>query len=293
MPRVIRTITCASDDDWFASAQFEDRVTVWSLKERKRACDLDNTGYDFGGSRLCMLGGDESRVIVGSNERRSVRAYSATNGQVLWQRDGIQNLGGCMPLYGWNDVLVYDDSMIQRLDGRSGRVIDRFRGEKAFASLYSPLIAIDTRPHITMRSGSDNQMLWRKPLESFGILCAAFSPDAVLIAEPGGPLRAFSLEGKPLWSSPREPEWHTINLAWNTDLSSWIGVDMGYNIHNNPRLLVQWDRNGNILVKEPIGEAIESQLFPSGRYLVTSDGQLRSIPSLELVWRFDDDSHIV
>src|SRR5690606_29442582 len=99
----------------------------------------------------------------------------------------------------------------------------------------------------------------------------AFSPDAVVVAEPCGPLRAFSLDGELLWSSPCEDERHIINTAWNPDLSSWVGVEMAFNTRGIPRWLVQWDTNGNILSKERCGEAIESALFPSGRYLVTSD----------------------
>lgn len=298
MPRLIRTIACASDDDWFATAHFEDKVTTWSLKQRRRVCDLDDTGFDFGGSRLCMLGGDEPRVVVGSYEREKICAYSAITGAVIWNRDAMGGMGSVLASNG--DILVKtENKIIHRLDASSGKTLGKFRGIRhVLSSPWNSLAIFESKPYFSLWSVNENSKLWHERLESFSILCAAFSPDAVLIAEPAhwqpdnvppGPVRCFSLDGKLLWSSPRDPKWHTINAAWNADLSSWIGVDMGYNIRRNPRSLVQWSVDGEILSKQFCGESIESQLFPSGRYLVTSDGQVRSVPSLELVWQFSED----
>ncbi len=46
------------------------------------------------------------------------------------------------------------------------------------------------------------------------------------------------------------------------------------------------DSDGRIVSREGFGHSMTTELFPSGRHLVASDGRVMTIPSLDIEWDF-------
>ncbi len=240
----ISEIACAADDNLFATALFERSVTTWSLQQQRQFCELD-TDYDFGGARLCVLGDDSPVVFVGSYDHKNVSAYSAIDGRTKWRRQMTEGLGAVRPSYFDQRILVeVEGGKTYQLDSHSGETTDCLTSDDSYASSYAPLLVLEKKPNFSLWSVNEDCLLWQRPLESFGVLSVAFSPDAVLITEPCGPVRAFTLDGELLWSNPCAADTHVINSAWNDELSCWVGVEMVYETRGNPRSLVQWIPTG-------------------------------------------------
>jgi len=49
--------------DLFVTAEFDKKVTLWSLKKMKKITEIDPT-LDFGGKRLVLVTNDEEPIIV-------------------------------------------------------------------------------------------------------------------------------------------------------------------------------------------------------------------------------------
>jgi hypothetical protein len=88
----IRDIACPLENaDLFATAEFDGRVTVWSVAAQKPIATF-GTVSEFGGKRLAILDGDPPIVVAGAWARHGVCAYEASSGRMLWQRRDLRQV---------------------------------------------------------------------------------------------------------------------------------------------------------------------------------------------------------
>lgn len=82
-----------AEADIFATAEFEKKVTVWSMR-RKRKIAVITTVLDFGGTRLAMVGQSGLCLLNAASFEGPMNAYDL-EGNVLWSRRdlvGVQQL---------------------------------------------------------------------------------------------------------------------------------------------------------------------------------------------------------
>jgi hypothetical protein len=76
---------------WFATAECEHAVEVWSLAERRLMSSFE-TVLDPGGRRLALLAEDRPIVVAGAYHRHGICAYDALSGDRLWQRKELKRV---------------------------------------------------------------------------------------------------------------------------------------------------------------------------------------------------------
>src|SRR5262249_29443618 len=82
-----------TDGDFFATAEFEERVTLWSILRRKKLAEI-KTVLDFGGKRLTLVQESVFTVLSAGSFYGPVNAYDM-EGSILWSRKdlvGVQQL---------------------------------------------------------------------------------------------------------------------------------------------------------------------------------------------------------
>jgi len=90
------------------------------------------------------------------------------------------------------------------------------------------------------------------PLRSFAVLDAAFSDDAVVFSEAGGPLRCLSYAGDVVWELAFDAGSHALEVAWNPHVDRWLAIVWNFE-KCGPHWLYQVDREGLI---DPISNAL-------------------------------------
>jgi len=286
----IRHIACAiQESDLFVTAQFQHTVSMWSLARRRKVAQFD-TVLDFGGRRLAVVPGRQPVVIAGAYNLHGVCAYSAMDGEVLWQRKDLRKVQYVCWLGAGRTAeqvgVGFDSRAFQLLCLRSGRTISSMRAvRELYLSPYATVALRVSESSVSVCSLPDWSILWKQPLRSFAVLDAAIGPDAVVFSEAGGSLRCFDLQGRDLWEWAPGAGRHVTRTAWGESSDTWLAVEWPYGT-GGPDTLVVLDRGGHPISRKPIGEVAECEFLAGGRYVVTSGGRVLRTPRLQLSWKF-------
>jgi outer membrane protein assembly factor BamB len=280
-----------ANEDIFATAHSEKEVTVWSFKTRRRLSTF-STILDFGGPRLGLSYAGWPMVIAGS-WTRGVVAYHGSNGEIQWSRPDLRNVQQVRDFSDGSSSIVgvgLDQGPFHILNVETGQNHSELASIKEiypspFGSLYL-LLSLDKAVHLSVELRLP--AIWKRPLVSFAILDAAFSPGQVAYSEAGGSVYCFDLYGTEIWRFRPEQGHHVMQLAWDWDGQRWLAVNWPYQL-GGPKLLLEIDTKGNSRVVASLGHSLEVEFFPSGKYLITSSGEVVSTQSGESVWKFYTD----
>ena len=296
----IRHLAVSDESEIIAAALFEKTVQIWSWKTGQQIGEFQ-TMLDFGGRRLA-LSPDGTRCIVGPWSRkgrgpRGLAAYSVPDGQLLWNREEIghiQDVG--ISGSGQEIYCGVEGSSAYIIEASTGETRGRVRGAtKIVGSRYSqhnlivqkrPKAVMDCRPITSKNYFKYPNYLMRGPSEfeiqplSFGLLAAAFSPDAVCLSEPKdglhprenmGGIRLVDLE-------TGAARWHldigSNHLAYNSSDAKFYCVAAP---QDNPRDSSLIRLASNILDCDQVallGSCWEAAFSPSGTVLVTVQGDV-------------------
>jgi hypothetical protein len=294
----IRDIACPLESaDLFATAEFDGRVTVWSVAAQKPIATFD-TVCEFGGKRLAVVDGDPPIVVAGAWARHGVCAYEATSGRMLWQRRDLRQVQTLSALPSGRVGVGFERRVFHVLAASSGETLTTIRGVyDLYASRNVPFALGQGR------SGSEwiglydlrGARIWRAHMSSFAIVDAALGPDAILVAEVGSPLGCLDWSGVDQWHWVPPGSGDVIRVAWNEQAEAWAAAHRPHGPMEPLRmLLLDLATDGEIRSSREIGSVYEAQFLAGGSLLVVSriegneiiGGEVLHVTSGERVWSF-------
>jgi hypothetical protein len=291
----IQHLAILDDSAIVAAAFFEKTVQIWSWKSCDQIGEFE-TVLDFGGKRLAVTP-DGSACIVGSYGRRGhlgggIAAYSIPNGVILWHRTDIRciqyvRLSGS----GRQIYCGIEGEPAYVLETATGTTIERISGAvEIIGSGYTAhKLIIEKERYIII--GED------EPVEvapnSFALLDASFTPDAVCIAEPKNALHPREQPGgvRVVNLVAGDPRWHVALRSNHVTFNSadgWFYCVAHSQIEQNERSLVRVAGSeldcAQIIM---LGQCREEAFSPSGRLLVTAHGDVYETSTGNQVAFFD------
>ena len=275
--------------DMFATAIFENTVSIWSYKEKRKITEFD-TVLDFGGRRLLFIPGETPFLIAGAYERHGICAYDALTGELLWQRKDLYKIQFLNAIRRSNkEIFVgagFDARPFLFLDLVSGDTVTFFKGiRKMYSGKKSISIISTANKQIKYICTEDFSFKWAKKTDTFAFLDAAVGPESIVISQVAGPLHCIDVKGELLWNwQPKEGS-HILSVAWFELEKIWLAIRWSYK-KGGDKELIAIDNKGNQLWSNTIGTCAECEFFNSGSSLITSDGTIIDVLSMKPIWQF-------
>jgi outer membrane protein assembly factor BamB len=285
---VIRHIAAPqAGKDIFATAEFEEKVTLWSMRDRKKLAEI-RTVLDFGGARLAVVQESSFCLLIAGRFGGPLNAYDL-EGNVLWSRRdlvGVQNLASILtdsePAIG----VGADDQPYRILSALNGKEIVQLNGIKeVYASSMTTQILAITSNSAMFSAAVGSAPLWKQPLRSFAVLHGCLSSSGVAYSEAAGAMYCFDLFGTQKWILNPEKGHHFLKLAWNQPVGRWMAIDWDY-AHGGSKRLLGISPTGSLETVADLGEPAETEFFTSGGRLVTSSGDVFDLHSGQVIWNF-------
>ena len=297
----IRQIAVSESTPFFAVGAFEHDVTVWDYSQRRKVAEL-KTILDFGGERLAISNREPPLLIAGAYNRYGICAYNLSPpGKVAWWRRDLKK----PQMISVSERLglissSFDNATLQLLNVTTGDSIREFR--RAFQCYFGPLddeiILAESFGEVWSASIKSGRTICRFPVQR-GAIHVAQTEDAVLIADYGeiddtgesitqvAPARllCYSRDAQLLWQADAAPLAHFLRTIWCPELRVWFAVEEPY--VDGPRKAKAFTPEGRLAHDAIIGDVSETEFFLQGRCLVTSNGEVLELPSLNVLWRFD------
>jgi hypothetical protein len=286
----IRHIAVAEGADLFATAEFEHTVSVWSFRHRKRVAMFE-TVLDFGGKRLMLTAQPRPMVVAGAYEN-GVCGYDAHAGACMWTKQDLRKTQIVSRLKHENERSVCgigDDHKYRILDIASGDIVRELKGVKeVYSNRFNNSTVLVVSGKLGFSANASFDMMWSQATEK-PILAVASSPTAISVSQSGGSVISFDLQGRVLWKWQPQRDHHALSLCWQERLKVWLGVLWCFE-HGGPRLLISLSEQGELVSTKAIdtGEcpATEIAFLEDGEHLITSQGQVLSVPDLHSEWNF-------
>jgi hypothetical protein len=271
----------------FATGRHENIVDVWSFSERKKLSDF-NTILDFGGFRLAIAVSSSTIISTGS-WTKGIATYTIANGSMLWARSDLKRIQQVcdlsddkLPLIG----VSIDSGPYHILRADTGEDHSKLAGiEIIYASLFEPLYLLVDNARQVHLSALRIPSIWKKAINSFAILHAAFSPKEVVFSEARGPVSCFDFYGTKMWEFQPQENHHILRLVWDMALHRWLGIDWNFK-YGGPKSLIEIDIAGSARPLMNIGNCQQAEFSPDGNYLIISTGKVISTQSAEPAWTF-------
>lgn len=298
----IRHIAASSAAPVFATALFEHAVTTWDFSSR-REINSFHTILDFGGYRLALVDGDELFVVAGAYRRGGVCAYHPASGETVWQRRDVRPVQH-LTASGQDGLIAVglEGRPLHILHSRTGETVRTFRGASvcSFGPVRDEVVLTGRRGQSGLYSLASGKRLCTYALGQ-GSLSVAQTASAVLLTDfgadqddwptevtrpliPGG-LLCYARDGEFMWHAEAPLGSHFLKVAWSEHLRLWLGIQWAYS-KGGPWVLKAFCEDGSLAHETQTGPIWEADFLLDSRYLITSDGQVLALPSLELVWQF-------
>lgn len=288
----IRHIASPSEGaDVFATGAFERAVCVWSLREKKKISQFD-TILDFGGRRLAVVPWGRPMVVAGAYSG-GVCAYDAYTGYALWHRHEIRNVQFLTASRVKSERILLgvgtDVGAFQIIDVNSGQTIDVLKGIRELYWSRLGIGSIQVAPReIAFSPGEDWKIVWRRTLPG-PVLDVAMNRTAITISISGGGVLCYDVQGRNLWDWQPDKGHHVLSLCWHEQSRTWVGVCWCFETGGSRRLILL-DECGRLLsdkdIDTPERPIFESAFLGAGEYLITSGGEVLTVPDLRPAWVF-------
>ena len=276
----------------FATAEFQDKVTLWSVGGRTRLTQI-RTVLDFGAKRLVVLQEQGFGLLSAANFYGPVNAYDL-EGNVIWSRKDLVGVQQLAAIPSQRELMIgvgSDGQPYRILSALDGKEITKLDGIKeVYASSTTPLIlAITAQRSICLTelrlTEVHSTTIWKRPLESFAVLHGCLSSKEVAYSEAGGAVYCLDMRGKQKWVVNPEKNRHFLRLAWNQVAARWMAIDWDY-ARGGAKRLLEISETGVVRLVTDLGEPAESEFFATGERLVTSNGDILDISSGQVVWNY-------
>ena len=275
-------------EDLFATGEFDTNVSVWSVAARSCVTRLA-TILDFGGERLAITS-SRSPIVATGSWTRGINAYECSVGKRIWSRFQIRNVQQVCDLSEPSNPrlgVVTEGGFFRVLDGLTGETklkIGYF--ERVFPSNFGDLYLGISGQHVQLASLNDAAPMWKRKLESFAVLHAAFSTNLVTYAEAAGSVHCCDFSGREVWKVVPASGEHVRSLAWNPESRKWLALSHRYESGSTEFQLFEIDESGDFRSTITVEAGSDAKFFSSGRYIVTAAGSVIYAISGSTVWRF-------
>jgi hypothetical protein len=288
MESLIRHIAVPqAETDIFATAELEDRVTLWSLRDRRKLTEI-RTVLDFGATRLAMVQHLGSCLLIAASFEGPVNGYDL-EGSVLWSRKDLVGAQHLTPIPNGPEPMIGVGSegephrVLGALDGKEITARDGIK--KMYSSLSTAKILAITSNSAICLAGLSSVPLWQQSLVSFAVLHGGLSSRQVAYCEAAGAMYCFDLAGTHKWTLKPDKNRHFLRLTWNQATGRWMAVDWDYENGGSKRLL-EISEAGNAALIADLGEPSETEFFATGDRLITSNGDIFDTHSGQVIWNF-------
>lgn len=273
-----------NNQDLFVTAEFEKRVSLWSLKSMEKISVIDTT-LDSGGNRLCLIPTDQEPIVVtGAYTRYGINAYNL-NGKKLWERKDLKKSQYIKSLKIGGEECVgigFDEKPFHFLNVHTGDTIKLYKGVRDIFTNQDDTLWITVSDRDIKLIDTDKEVARLRKNTDF--LSAGFSDEKILI-NISHSLICYDNIGNENWryNCPEEHIFH--NVCWNTKRKYWLFILWNY-INGGPKYLCKVDENGSLISKDELGEIWEYAFSGDGQLLITSDGEVIDTHNLRVVWKF-------
>ncbi len=244
-------------------------VRLFSISDRAFVRDLF-TYKDSGGVSVA-ISADDQLCLVGSYYAWALACFDIRTGDLVWKREDLRRFYGLTFSPELNSLFGYfDGKSALRIDPRTGRTLESFRGVKdVAASPFTGLVLFGDSKSFVLRNGA-GERLWAVPRESFAVLDVAWSPDTVAISEVAATrsdgakagIRCYSLHGELLWRY-KGRKTHVQPLMYNPQVGGYVGVD--FTAGTEDRFLVYWEeQTGGIKHERVIPHTMHGEICQQG-----------------------------
>jgi hypothetical protein len=236
----------------------------------------------FGGvlGRLALVTTpDRVIVVTGAWWRGEVAGYDGHTGGRVWRRDDVREVRHLAAAGDGSQVAVsFQRSPMQFLDGLTGETVASARGARAFhASRYAQVGVAEFDGYAAMVMVDPWKVQWRLPIAGFGMLAAAFTPDAVLVSDTtetgSASVYDFTLSGQLLWRYRASPQRNVPWLGRDNKTGDWLGVERDVE-HATSDALIRWNSDGELVSSLPLERADEYAFLLGGQFIVASPDKI-------------------
>ena len=192
----IRHLAITDEPAIVAAAFFESKVQIWSWKTSQQIGEFE-TILDFGGRRLALS--PDGRICITGSYSRGLAAYSIPDGRLLWHRRDLRKLQLIYLNALGSEIYCGDDRpSVHIIETETGNSLGKVaRADRIVPSQTGPHQLVSRRQDAYTVTGPGEFAI---SAVSFGLLDAAFSPEAVCLAEPKTGIRCIDLvSGSVLW----------------------------------------------------------------------------------------------
>jgi len=262
-------------------------VQIWDLTAGHRISQFETVFY-FGGRRIALSPDGDRCAAAEWNKGRhgGVACYDAVTGNLLWQRSDIRHTQAVRFSPSGDHVWCsQSEGPLQQLNAATGETTQKFRGVSGIA--VSPYEA----DHLFQKSTGFLVQTARQfviPRESFALLDAAFSPNAVCISEATGPVRCIdSNTAQERWRYLPPPGCHVIRLVYRPPDDHFYGVEMGYREGASHRLLRCHAHTGKAEAVRPLTRPFSMEFVPAGDLVLDSEGEMFDLSTGDSLGRLE------
>jgi hypothetical protein len=276
-----------AETDIFATAEYEEIVTLWSLRRRRKLAEL-KTVIDFGAPRMAVVQESSLCLLIAAGFAGPVNAYDF-KGNVLWSRSDLAGVQQLMPIPNGPEPMVgiglegQPYVVLSAIDGREVSRLNDIR--KLYGTRSTASILGITRKSAVCLAALASTVLWEEPLKSFAVLHGALSSRQATYCEAAGSVYCFDLDGTRKWILHPDRDHHFFRVGWNHVTGQWMAIDWDYEKGSSKRLHAI-NETGNAAFVADLGEPAETEFFASGDLLVTSNGDIVDAQSGQIVWTF-------
>jgi WD40 repeat protein len=268
----IRHIAAARDVPLVAIAAWEHDVEVWEAASATMIAAF-KTALEPGGQRLA-ISHDGTRVAASAFREHGVSVFDGCSGRLIWARkdlQGIQDLTWSRD--GSRLYCGLEACVLHEIDLTTGKTLEKVKNVRTrIDSPFGNAFLLDGG-QLKVQSTTGPSFLVRR--ETFCVLDAVFSPDALAISESGGSIRVFSLKsGLEIARNSPANGVHALQLAYIADDDDFFALMWPFQ-HGGGKSLVQLDvSDGRVNTIAELGQPAETEFSAVLRAVICSTGEL-------------------
>ncbi|MFJ7183697.1 hypothetical protein [Lysinibacillus xylanilyticus] len=272
------------NSDLFVTAEFEKKVTLWSLATKKKLSEFD-TILDFGGQRMVLIPFPSPIVVTAAYYRKGVAAYDALTGEKLWHRKDLTKVQ-------YVDRLIIDDEIViglgrsqgpyTILNLRDGSTKEQIRGVRRIFTDNKGLkkfIVKDAQAKLI--DVTNNKVLFKDKIDPKSVEFL----DEHFVVNTYKKIVCYDFEGQIVWQY-NCPERHIIrNLSRDVKEDEWL-IILWNSQTGGPVSICRINDSGVLVSEKILGEVFLNEFIKEGKVVITSDGEVRNTDTLSVEWKF-------
>ncbi|KOS68694.1 hypothetical protein AEA09_09170 [Lysinibacillus contaminans] len=270
--------------DLFVTAEFEKKVTLWSLASKKKLSEFD-TILDCGEQRMVLIPFPSPIVVTAAYYRKGVAAYDGLTGEKLWHRKDLTKVQFVNRLI-INDEIVIglgrDQGPYTVLNLSDGSTKEQIRGvRRIFTDNEGSkrLVVKDSQDQLI--DVTNNKVLFKDRINPVRVEFL----DEQFVVNTYKKIACYDFEGQIVWQY-NCPERHILhNLSRDVKEDEWL-IILRNSQTGGPVSICRINDSGVIVSEKILGNVFLYEFIKEGEVVITSDGEVRNTDTLSVEWKF-------